>query len=435
MKPIQEPIIRPNLQGSYDDEPEASSRTKRNEPQLLYSRPEITWKDEALSIFWLALPSVITNMLTSSMAVVDLLMVGHLGTEELAAAALATTYFSFFFSFMIGVSFAMESLGSQAYGARDYYTLNKVFRQGFVVVTMFLVLFSVALGLAGQLAEYVLLQNERISTMVGEYDLLLIPGLWTFSYYQILTKYLQVQNIMRPPLYINLIGNLINAGASYCLIYVLDLGIHGAPVATTISRTTMFALIYLFTFYIHRHASDQPPTDEQKRRFRRFIEERNLPPPPPPPPTKTTSDPEKRLLLSQDSDEESEIDEEEERERRRGRGDDVDEVEDIANPEKLFVYSPFFIKQTLQWNGLWKLIKMGVAGGVMTSVEAASFQVTTFEAGYLSTTSLAAHQICLTATTFTFTSFPLGLSIAGVFVSVTCSVLIVLLRRRKRHGL
>eukprot|EP01099_Mayorella_cantabrigiensis_P002391 TRINITY_DN2051_c0_g1_i1.p1 TRINITY_DN2051_c0_g1~~TRINITY_DN2051_c0_g1_i1.p1 ORF type:complete len:421 (+),score=100.94 TRINITY_DN2051_c0_g1_i1:60-1265(+) len=378
MKKIQEPVIRPNLQGNDDDVDETVEHPKRNKKRddlLLYQRPEITWKDEFLAIFWLALPSVLTNMLTSSMAVVDLLMVGHLGTEELAAAALATTYFNFFFSFMIGVSFAMESLGSQAYGARDYYSLNKVFRQGFFVVTMFLILFSVALALAGPLARYVLLQNEHISTMVAEYDLLLIPGLWTFSYYQILTKYLQVQNIMKPPLYINLIGNLINAGSSYGLIYLLNLGLHGAPFATTISRSAMFVLIYGFIVYHQRSASDQPPTEEEKQRHRRFLAQRDLPPPPSISSSKPNSsssisssssssssasdsqkeDPEKVLLLSEDELEDSDVEE-------GMKADDVGEVEDIPNPEKLFIFSGHYLKQTLQFSGLWKLIKMGVAG-------------------------------------------------------------------------
>ena len=46
-------------------------------------------------------------------------MVGTLGEEALAAAAIGITYFNLMFYFLLGVASALDTLASQAYGADD----------------------------------------------------------------------------------------------------------------------------------------------------------------------------------------------------------------------------------------------------------------------------------------------------------------------------
>lgn len=47
------------------------------------------------------------------------MLVGKLGEDALAAGAIGITYFNLMFYFLIGVSSALDTLGSQAYGADD----------------------------------------------------------------------------------------------------------------------------------------------------------------------------------------------------------------------------------------------------------------------------------------------------------------------------
>jgi MATE family multidrug resistance protein len=47
------------------------------------------------------------------------MLVGRLGEDALAAGAIGITYFNLMFYFLIGVSSALDTLGSQAYGADD----------------------------------------------------------------------------------------------------------------------------------------------------------------------------------------------------------------------------------------------------------------------------------------------------------------------------
>ena len=47
------------------------------------------------------------------------MLVGRLGEEALGAAAIGITYFNLMFYFLLGVSSALDTLASQAYGADD----------------------------------------------------------------------------------------------------------------------------------------------------------------------------------------------------------------------------------------------------------------------------------------------------------------------------
>ena len=69
------------------------------------------------ALLQLALPMIASAMLTFSMQVTDLFMVGHLGTSELAAAAIGNTFFQLLQHPVFGFATALDTLLSQAFGA------------------------------------------------------------------------------------------------------------------------------------------------------------------------------------------------------------------------------------------------------------------------------------------------------------------------------
>ena len=58
-----------------------------------------------------------------------------------------------------------------------------------------------------------------------------------------LTKYLQAQSILAPSVAIALVANLLNAAFNWLLIFKLELGFAGAPLATTASRWAQLLLL------------------------------------------------------------------------------------------------------------------------------------------------------------------------------------------------
>ncbi|GIL81054.1 hypothetical protein Vretifemale_10177 [Volvox reticuliferus] len=77
------------------------------------------WQAELRSLAALALPVVIQTSAQQGMTVIDQVFLGHLGTAELGAAALANSYTNLMWFFLLGFATALDTLGSHAYGAGD----------------------------------------------------------------------------------------------------------------------------------------------------------------------------------------------------------------------------------------------------------------------------------------------------------------------------
>jgi len=90
------------------------------------------WADEATHLVRLSWPIVLTNLGGILIQTTDVVMIGWLGSEELAAAALATNIRFILFLFSIGVIAAIspmmaQSLGRRRHNVRD---VRRTVRQG-----------------------------------------------------------------------------------------------------------------------------------------------------------------------------------------------------------------------------------------------------------------------------------------------------------------
>ena len=61
----------------------------------------------------MALPAIATNVLATSLQLVDASFLGHIGTAELAAASLGNAYFNMVWYAMLGCATALDTLASQ----------------------------------------------------------------------------------------------------------------------------------------------------------------------------------------------------------------------------------------------------------------------------------------------------------------------------------
>ncbi|XP_020966773.1 protein DETOXIFICATION 14 isoform X5 [Arachis ipaensis] len=84
----------------------------------------ITWSvlaKEIKGVGYLALPMITVNLSTYFLQIISIMMVGHLGKLALSSTAIATSLCAVSgFSVIFGMSCALETLGGQAYGAKQY---------------------------------------------------------------------------------------------------------------------------------------------------------------------------------------------------------------------------------------------------------------------------------------------------------------------------
>src|ERR1700754_2309046 len=78
----------------------------------------------------LAVPIALTQLGQIAMMTTDLLLIGRLGDEAVAAAALAHTVFFISFTFGMGLVSAVAPLAAQAFGARNPRSVRRALRVG-----------------------------------------------------------------------------------------------------------------------------------------------------------------------------------------------------------------------------------------------------------------------------------------------------------------
>src|SRR6476646_5730295 len=86
--------------------------------------------DELAETLKLAVPMALTQLGQIAMMTTDLALVGRLGDQAVAAAALASTVFFVSFTFGMGLVSAVAPLAAQAFGARNPRMVRRALRVG-----------------------------------------------------------------------------------------------------------------------------------------------------------------------------------------------------------------------------------------------------------------------------------------------------------------
>lgn len=208
------------------------------------------WAAELRATFLLAWPLVIAQVAQNALFTTDVIMMGWLGPEYLAAGTLATSFFTPFLLLGGGIVSAVAPLAAQALGARQIKNVRRTVRQGFwAAIVVALLLFPLIWQI-----EHILLaagQEPELATMAAQYMqiavLVLFPGLGLFAIRSFLSALGSTQII----LYVTIAGVFVNAGANYALIFgnfgFPRLELQGAAIATVVTNLIMFGLLLAYT--------------------------------------------------------------------------------------------------------------------------------------------------------------------------------------------
>ncbi|WP_246204387.1 MATE family efflux transporter [Devosia marina] len=217
------------------------------------------WGTELRATFALAWPLVIAQVAQNALQATDVLMMGWLGPEALAAGTLASSFLMPLFLFGVGAVSAVAPLTAQARGRRDIKAIRRVVRQGFwAAIALALLLTPILLQIRtvyGWLGQDPVLA-ERAEEYIQIAVLMLVPAMGVI----VLRSFLSTFDSTRIILVITLGGVIVNAITNYLLMFgnfgLPRLELRGAAIATVL--TNLFMLGAMLT-YVLRH-----------RRFKRF---------------------------------------------------------------------------------------------------------------------------------------------------------------------
>lgn len=197
----------------------------------------------------LATPVMLGMLGHTFVSLVDNIMVGQLGSAELAAVSLGNSFIFIAMSLGIGFSTAITPLIAEADSEKNFKKGKSSFKHGlFLCAVLSLALFGLIL-LAKPLM-YLMKQPEEVVVLAMPYldlvafsliPLIIFQGFKQFSDGLSLTKY---------PMYATILANVVNVALNYVLIFgklgFPQMGIVGAAIGTLVSRVIMlFFLWYL----------------------------------------------------------------------------------------------------------------------------------------------------------------------------------------------
>ncbi len=189
----------------------------------------------------------------SLVQIIDTLMVGRLGPEEIAAIGLGNTLRLFVFILVLSVSAGAMSLVAQAKGARDHKRISFITRQAISSG----ILVSLALGIVGIICAKPILTlmeqggSEKVINLSYEYLVVLFIGTPFLLLNFVFEKIMQGAGDMKTPLLLNIAVIALNIFLNYIFIFgfgmIPALGVVGAAVGTVIARAIALGIgFYIF---------------------------------------------------------------------------------------------------------------------------------------------------------------------------------------------
>ncbi len=180
------------------------------------------------------------------MGMVDLLFVGRVGVDALAAASIGNAFLYGTLLVGQGLVLGMDPLVTQAHGAGDGRATGLALQRG-LVVSIFVTAGISVLFLFTAPILVALGQEPALAEAAGRYVGVQIPTIGAFFGYLALRSYLQGRSIVRPALIVMLVANAANVFWNWVFVFghlgVPALGLLGSGLATAVSR--LFLLVGL----------------------------------------------------------------------------------------------------------------------------------------------------------------------------------------------
>ncbi|MCP4053275.1 Na+-driven multidrug efflux pump [Mesoflavibacter sp. HG96] len=195
----------------------------------------------------LAAPVMLGMLGHTFVSFIDNIMVGQLGTAQLAAVSLGNSFMFIAMSLGIGFSTAITPLVAEADGANDFAKGKSAFKHGLFLCTVLGVLLFLLVFFAKPLM-YLMKQPVEVVELAIPYLDLVAFSLIPLVVFQAFKQFSDGLSLTKYPMYATIVANVVNVGFNYVLIFgkfgFPEMGIVGAAYGTLISRFVMVAHIW-----------------------------------------------------------------------------------------------------------------------------------------------------------------------------------------------
>lgn len=211
-----------------------------------------------------ALPIMLQNGISNFVSLLDNIMLGRVGNDEMTGVAIVNQLLFIFYLCIFGAVSGAGIFTAQYYGSKDMEGVRDTFRFKLLISTVILV---IAIGIFmlfnGPLLRLYLSESSEVGNIEAtfnfgrEYLFIMLIGLLPFTLENCYSGTLRETGRTVIPMAASIVAVFINLGLNYVLIYgkfgAPELGVAGAAYATVISRVVQLLIVVVWT---HRHSEE-----------------------------------------------------------------------------------------------------------------------------------------------------------------------------------
>jgi putative MATE family efflux protein len=200
------------------------------------------------NLFAIAIPIMLQNLINSFVNVLDTVMIGRLGTVEIAAVGLGNNVFFFYMIILFGLSSGGAVFIAQFWGKRDIGGIRKTVGLCSAASLFIGGIFTLALSLIPDRIMGIYSADGEVIAAGARYLRWLTPSFLPFALAQVLVLSLRSIEQVKTPMVTTVIALSLNAVLNWLLIFGVGpfpaMGVAGAALATTVSRLTEALLLF-----------------------------------------------------------------------------------------------------------------------------------------------------------------------------------------------
>lgn len=199
----------------------------------------------------LATPVILGMLGHTLVQFVDNVMVGQLGTAELAAVSLGNSFMFVAMSIGIGFSTAITPLIAEADAEGNFEKGKSAFKHGLFLCIVLSLLLTATVFFARPLM-HAMQQPKEVVALAMPYLTLVAISLVPLVIFQAFKQFSDGLSLTRYPMYATILANVVNVLLNYIFIFgkfgAPELGIVGAAIGTLASRVIMVGYLWFLLY-------------------------------------------------------------------------------------------------------------------------------------------------------------------------------------------
>ena len=205
-------------------------------------------------ILQIALPSIVSNITVPLLGMIDVAIVGHMGSPVyIGAVAVGSMIFNLVYWLFGFLRMGSSGMTSQALGRRDFREVTRILVRSMVIALGIALLLIVLQIPMKWLMFWLISPTPDVVPFATTYYYMVIWGAPAMmGLYGLLGWYIGMQNTSIP-MFISIMQNVVNILASLTLVYGFDMKIEGVALGTVIAQYAGFIVaLGLLSYYYGR---------------------------------------------------------------------------------------------------------------------------------------------------------------------------------------